>query len=433
MTATSARVRPAPGRADGSRSRLATAWASPLTTYYLLIGSTTLLLVLGLVMVLSSSSIDSLVHHHSPYAVFLDQAKYALIGLPVMWAATRLTGRWHRRLAWPALAAALALQAAVFIPGVGVRINGNLNWVNLRVFTAQPSEAIKLALAMWLGVVLARKAHLLRQLRHVLVPALLGVAASVALVLAGHDLGTTLVLVMLVAGALYVAGVPMWMFGLGSGLAAGGVLAFVFGQPDSNRSDRIHSWLAATCTDTLGSCMQTLHGTWALASGGVLGLGLGQSRQKWSYLPAAHNDFIFAVIGEELGLLGAIVVLLLFGVLAVAMTRLIRRHQDMFVRVATGAIGTWIVGQALINIAVVIGLLPVVGLPLPLVSAGGSALITTLLAIGVLVSFARSEPGAQEALTARAGAVRRSLAVLGRAGGTAGEDVGRRVRRTTRG
>ncbi len=149
----------------------------------------------------------------------------------------------------------------------------------------------------------------------------------------------------------------------------------------------------------------------------LTGEGLGASRQKWSGLPEAHNDFIFAVIGEELGLLGTVLVLVLFAILAVAMVRVIRRHADPFVQIATAGIAAWILGQALVNIAVVIGLLPVVGLPLPLVSAGGSALITTLVALGVVVSFARTEPGAAEALRGRPGAVRRSLAVIGRARG----------------
>ena len=165
------------------------------------------------------------------------------------------------------------------------------------------------------------------------------------------------------------------------------------------------------------SCYQTLHGGYGLASGGWGGLGLGESREKWSYLPAAHNDFIFAILGEELGLIGTLLVLALFGLLAFAMIRIIRRHPDPFVQITTGAILCWIIGQALVNIAVVIGLAPVIGVPLPLVSAGGSALVMTMAALGVLIAFARSEPGAAEALAARPSVVRRSLAVVGRSRG----------------
>jgi cell division protein FtsW len=177
--------------------------------------------------------------------------------------------------------------------------------------------------------------------------------------------------------------------------------------------NRIFAMFSDSC-DVTAECYQTLHGLWGLATGGWWGIGLGASREKWSYLPAAHNDYIFAIIGEELGLVGTLLVLGLFALLGLAMSRIIRRHPDPFVGVTTAAISVWIVGQALINIGVVIGLAPVIGVPLPLVSAGGSALIMTMAAIGVLISFARQEPGAAEALAARPGVVRRSLAVLGR-------------------
>ena len=396
--------------------RLRAFWTGPLTTYYLLVGSTALLLVLGLVMVLSSSSVDSIVRGGSPYAAFLDQTKFALIGLPVMLVATRLTTAWQTHLAWFALVAALVFQSMVFVPGIGCGAGGNQNWVCLPGFSAQPSEAVKLALALWLGVVLVRKQPLLGQVRHVVVPGLLGVGVALGAVLAGKDLGTTLVLGMLVAGALFVAGVPMWMFGAGGALAALGVVVFIASQPGSNRQQRIEGWLGS-CTDAAGLCYQTHHGTWALASGGFFGLGLGESRQKWSYLPAAHNDFIFAIIGEELGLVGTLLVVGLFAVLAVAMLRVVRFHPEPSARITTGAIFAWIVGQALINIAVVLRLAPVIGVPLPLVSAGGSALIMTMAALGVVISYARSDPQARAALAARPGVLRRSIAVLGRSRG----------------
>ncbi|MCL2090129.1 MAG: putative lipid II flippase FtsW [Micrococcales bacterium] len=407
--------------------RFRAAWAGPLTTYYLLVGSTALLLVLGLVMVLSSSSVDSIVRGGSPYAAFLDQTKYALvIGLPVMLLATRMTTAWQAHLAWFALVAALVFQSAVFVPGIGCGSGGNQNWVCLPGFSAQPSEAVKLALALWLGVVLARKQPLLGQVRHVVVPGLLGAGVAISAVLAGKDLGTTLVLGLLVAGALFVAGVPMWMFGTGGALGALGVALFIASQPDSNRAQRIENWLGG-CTDSAGLCFQPKHGTWALASGGFFGLGLGESRQKWSYLPAAHNDFIFAIIGEELGLAGTLLVLGLFAVLAVAMLRLVRYHPEPSARITTAGIFAWVIGQALINIAVVLRLAPVVGVPLPLVSAGGSALIMTMVALGVVISYARSDPQAAAALAAQPGVLRRSIAVLGRS-----SSVGR-SRRSRRG
>ena len=183
-----------------------------------------------------------------------------------------------------------------------------------------------------------------------------------------------------------------------------------------NRMARITAWLADDC-DPTDACYQTLHAGYGLATGGWTGVGLGQSAEKWEYLPAAHNDFIFAIVGEELGLVGTLLVLVLFTLLAFAMVRVIRRHPDPFVKVTTAAVFAWVVGQACVNIAVVIGYAPVIGVPLPLVSAGGSALIMTMAALGVLLAFARSEPGAAEALAARPSVVRRSLAVVGRVRG----------------
>jgi len=318
-----------------------------------------------------------------------------------------------KAVAWPALAAAVLFQLLVFTP-LGVRVNGNRNWVRLPGFSAQPSEAIKLALALWLGAVLARKLPLLHQWKHALIPALPVAGAAIGTVMLGHDLGTPLILILLVFGALWVSGMRLRTFIVPIVAAAAVTVPLV--MLTDYRSGRIKDWLSGS-SDPLGMGYQSKHGIWALGTGGLGGLGLGQSREKWSYLPEAHNDFVFAIIGEELGLLGTLLVLALFALLAFAMVRVIRRHDDAFARITTGAILCWVMGQAMINIAVVIGLLPVIGVPLPLVSAGGSALVMTLAAIGVVLAFARSEPGAAEALAARPSVFRRSLAVLGRARG----------------
>ncbi len=385
-------------------------WNSAVTSYYLIAGAVALLVALGLVMVLSSSSISSLQNTDgaSPYSIFLNQARFALIGLPFAWLASRLPVAFYKRFAWPAVIVAGGLQVLVLL--IGVEVNGNRNWLAIPGGQIQPSEFAKLALAVWLGVVLARKQALLHQWAHVLVPGVVVAAAVVGLVLLGHDLGTALIILILVAGALFVAGVPMRFFAV-----AFVVVGFAVWQLtifSDNRMNRITAFFSADC-DTQGACYRTLRGTYGLATGGLTGIGLGESREKWSYLPMAHNDFILVIIGEELGLLGTLLVLALFGVLAVAVTRVVRRHDDPFVQITAAGIGTWVLGQAIINIAVVIGLLPVVGVPLPLVSAGGSALVTTMVAMGVLLSFARSEPGAAEALAARPNVVRRSLAVVG--------------------
>ncbi|CAM5793550.1 putative lipid II flippase FtsW [Cellulomonas persica] len=386
-------------------------WNSVVTSYYVLIGASSLLLVIGLVMVLSSSSVESLEKSGNAYAVFFDQAKYALLGLPVAIVLARMPVRFFRAIAWPALGAALAFQSLIFL-GLGCGKGGNTNWVCLPGgVSAQPSETIKLALALWLAAVLARKQQYLQEWKHVFIPAVPVAGVAIGAVLLGHDLGTALVLFILVAGALFVAGVPLRMFAVAGVFAGAAVAALVL--LSDNRMGRISNWLGGDECSASADCYQTLHGSWGLASGGIGGLGLGQSREKWSYLPAAHNDFIFAILGEELGLVGTLVVLGLFGLLAFAMVRVIMRHPDPFVKIATGGILAWVVGQAFINIAVVIGLAPVIGVPLPLVSAGGSALIMTMAALGVVVAFARDEPGAADALAARAGVVRRSLAVVG--------------------
>ena len=400
----------APSTEPAERGAMLGYWNSAVTSYYLLTGSTALLIALGLVMVLSSSTVDSLVAGHSPYAIALNQALFALVGLPLLWITSRTPPSVLKRVAWPVLAAAVFAQLLVFSP-LGVTRNGNRNWIVLAGQSFQPAEAAKIALALWLAAVLARKRPLLSSWRHVALPMAPVAVLVVGLVLLGHDLGTALILLLIIAGALFVAGAPIRMLVV----MGGGAGLFVWWLIDSskNHSGRITSWLSSNC-DIASACYQTQHGIWGLASGGWWGLGLGASREKWSYLPEAHNDFIFAIIGEELGLLGTLLVLVLFGVMALVITRIVHRHKDPFVKIATGAIGCWLLGQALINIGVVIGLFPVVGVPLPLVSAGGSALITTMVALGILISFARTEPGAAEALAARPGLVRRSLAVVSR-------------------
>jgi cell division protein FtsW len=259
--------------------------------------------------------------------------------------------------------------------------------------------------------VLTAKRHTLHRVAHALVPFVVPVAAgAIGLVLAGHDLGTALVLMGIVAALLFAAGVPGRWFAAAGAMVA--LVAAVLVRGSDNRMSRITNWMSGDCTDPNGVCGQSVHGLYALADGGWWGVGLGASREKSGWLPEAQNDFIFAIIGEELGLPGTLVVLALFALVATACFRLIVRSEDQFVRLASAGAKTWVILQAVINIGSVIGLLPVIGLPLPLVSAGGSALVTTLVAMGMLVSFARHEPGAAEVLATRPGMVRRSLAVL---------------------
>lgn len=381
---------PASNRHAGAVVAVKRLFAAETGSFFLILGTTLFLVVLGLVMVLSSSSVEAFIQsgQTSFFGAFVRQGIYAAIGIPLMLVVSRVPVWFWKRWAWHILGAAVLLQLLVFSP-LGYESGGNRNWVNLGAFTAQPSEAVKLALAIWLGMILAVKRDLLDDWRHLAIPLVPVVLVAVGLVVAGGDLGTTMVMLLLVFGAVWFAGIKLRYLLVPLALLAAVIPVIASGS--ASRNDRIAAWMAG-CTDDSayqGICWQSLHGTWALASGGMFGVGLGNSKAKWSWLPEADNDFIFAVLGEELGLIGAIVVLALFVVLATGFIKIIRRTDDPFVRIVTGSIAAWIIGQALINIAVVLGLLPVLGVPLPLISAGGSALIVTLVAIGVVLSFAR--------------------------------------------
>ncbi len=383
---------------------------SPVTTYYLLLGATAMLVVIGLVMVLSASSVTSLLQNHSSYTVFLGQLRFAVIGVIGAAVASRLPVRIWKRLAVPVLGGSLLLQTLVFTP-LGVSVNGNRNWIAVGGLQMQPSELAKIGLVLFGATVLARKRRQLGEIVHVMVPLVFPAGfVLLGLVLVGGDLGTALVLMAILGGMLFASGVSSRLFVMAG--AAGAGLAAVMALTSGNRMGRISSWLAGACADPNGTGFQTCHGLYALADGGWWGVGLGASREKWQWLPEAHNDFIFSIIGEELGLPGTFVVMGLFAALAFACYRLVSRTDDFFIRVASAGVMVWILVQAIINIGSVIGALPVIGVPLPLVSAGGSALVTTLFGLGMLISFARNEPGCSEALSTRVGVVSRSLAVL---------------------
>lgn len=371
--------------------------------FFLLLGTTLFLVLFGLVMVLSSSAIESRLEDGDFFAKASRQGLYALVGVPVMLIAARAPiGFWKRWAGW-AVVIGIALQLLVFT-GLGYGYGGNQNWINLGSFTAQPSELVKLALVVWLAWVLVSKADLLDDWRHVLLPIGPVAALAIGLVLLGNDLGTAIVLLSITLGALFYAGVRLRY--IATAVLGIALVGLIFITASESRKGRIDAWLSG-CTDDLDysfACWQTVHGWEALAHGGFFGVGLGNSAGKWSWVPEADNDFIFAIIGEELGLLGALLVLGLFIVLAICFVRIVRRSRDPFAKIATSAAMIWIIGQAFINIAVVLGLLPVLGVPLPLMSAGGSALITTLTAIGIVLSFARAlEPAAKNMPVARPG------------------------------
>ena len=395
-------------RSTGRLSSWLARFDSPVTTYYLLVAVTAALVVFGLIMVLSASAIVSIGRNDSAFSIFKSQLTFAAIGTVALVIASRMSVAAWKRLALPVVLAAVVLQVGVLL--FGVTVQGNRNWLDLGIIRIQPSEILKLGLALSGALILSAKRRSLHRFSHVLIPYLFPVAAAgIGAVVLGHDLGTVMILGAVVAGVLFAAGVPLRWFGFAGAPFVAMAVAFIVTSP--NRLGRFDVWLGRD-TNEYGAARQPIHGRYALADGGWFGLGLGASREKWGLLSEPHNDFIFAIIGEELGLPGTLAVLLLFAGLALACYRLVTRTDDLFVRVATAGIMTWIVIQAVINIGAVINLLPVIGVPLPLVSSGGSSLITTMLALGILMSFARSEPGCADALSARPSALRRTLAVI---------------------
>ncbi|UYM05354.1 putative lipid II flippase FtsW [Solicola gregarius] len=371
----------------------------PLTSYQLVLGVSALLLALGLVMVLSASSVLSYKAYGSSYFIFGKQAIWVLIALPCAYVVSRLPVNGVRLFAYPLLFFAIVLIGLTYVPGLGVEVNGNRNWLSFGgPLQVQPSEIAKLALVIWVADLYARKEKLLGDWKHLLIP-MLPVTLLVTLMVVGQrDLGTALVMFAVILGMLWVANAPMRLFG-GAFLALGGLVAFL-AAADEGRVRRLSGFMDPF-SDYSDGGWQAAHGLMGLASGQFWGVGLGASRQKWGTLPEAHTDFIFAVIGEELGLAGTLVVLALFVVLAYAGLRIAQRSRDPFVRFAAAGITVWLLSQTVINIGMVLGFLPVIGIPLPLISYGGSALLPTVIALGLLVSFARTEPGAQAALKAQ--------------------------------
>lgn len=363
---------------------------APVPSEFLLIASTALILtIFGVVMVLSATSATSTAAGDGPFEPALRQGVFAMIGIPLMFIASRFPVSFWKKMAWPALILTTLFQLLVFTP-LGISNDGNRNWISIAGFQAQPSEFLKLGLALWIGYVLYRKQTLLGLWSHVFIPLVPVSALVIGTVLAGHDLGTAMILVLIVLGALFFSGVKLRLFILPVIIAVVSVAYLAVTSQDRMR--RMMSFLDPVCADYYGDCFQPLHGIWGLAGGGIFGLGLGNSKEKYDWLPAASNDYIFAILGEELGLIGCVVVLALFALFAVGAFHVIRKTNDPFVRIVSGAITIWVVGQALINIGVVLRVLPVLGVPLPFMSAGGTSLISVLVACGVLLSFARSLP-----------------------------------------
>ena len=369
----------------------------PMTSYQLVLAAAGLLVTLGVLMVLSASSVAAYVDYSDSYWYFKRQIFFLVVGLIGVVVVVKLPRRALRVLGWVGLAGAVSLLILTYTP-LGVTFQGNRNWLDIGPIRLQPSEFAKLALVIWGADVLARKQKLLDQPKHLLVPYLPVAALIILLIVFQGDAGTAAVVIGMVAGVLWMVGAPMRVFGVLFLTGAVGLAALILTSP--NRLNRFEAFLNPTL-DIEGINRQATIGMYAIASGGWWGVGLGASRQKWGTLPEAHSDFIFAVIGEELGLFGSLVLLIMFLVLAYAGIRIALRSDDMFCRYAAAGVTVWLTVQALINLGCVLRLLPIAGVPLPLVSYGGSALLAALAGIGVLLVCARNEPEARALLAAK--------------------------------
>ena len=411
---------PAGGRPAGVRGavRPLLAWTGllrgllqrPLASYYLLISSAGLLLIVGLVMVFSATSLQGYAEHGNAFSSIEKQALSAVVGFVAFWVCQRLPARTYRWLARPGLLTAFALlivlDVLALLADVGVLSHPTLGplradklWLYLGPVQVQPSELAKIAFVVWAADVLVRKGPRAGRWRELSRP-LFPVAGLLFGLVGYNDLGTMLCLVVMFVGVLWAAGVRLSVLGGMFAFAAVGILLLIKMPGVGYRQERLAAFLDPAA-HAQGMAYQAMEGLFAISNGGWFGVGLGRARLKWGWLPNGHNDFIFAVIAEELGVVGCFVVLGLFAVLAYTGLRIARRVPGTFRRLVAAGITVWLAGQAMINLGGVVGLLPITGLPLPLISDGGSALVVTMAMIGVLASFARSEPEAARALHAR--------------------------------
>jgi cell division protein FtsW len=364
--------------------------AAARTSQVFLLAPTVLLTVSGLVVVFSASSVSAFTTYGSSYWFFNRQLMYAAIGATLLLLTSRMRYRAWRRLSVPFLIVTIGLLLLALHPAAGTSAYGASRWIDLGSFTLQPSEFAKLALVAFAATVLTKKWNRLDDPLHLVIPLGIAVALVAGIVIMQRDLGTTLILAGTVFLLLYVAGVRLRYLVVGGlfGLLCTAYLIFGEGYRRSRFLSFSDPW-----ADAQNTGYQLIQGLIALGSGGWFGVGLGASRQKWEFVPNAHTDFIFAILGEELGFLGGLVVLALFASLIYAGIRIAVRAPDTFGRLLAAGITTWIGLQAIVNLGAVTGLLPITGVPLPLVSFGGSALIVTLAAIGVLSNIARASAG----------------------------------------
>ncbi|MDV8066487.1 putative lipid II flippase FtsW [Rhodococcus sp. IEGM 1366] len=379
----------------GPKTRIGAWLARPLASFHLVVTVAVMLTVLGLVMVLSASSVEAYAENKSAYSMFLKQAMFAVVGFVLFYVALRLPIRSMRAMSFPVFVTTVVLLVLVLIPGIGTEAQGTRGWFVIGPLSVQPSELAKIAFAIWGAHVLASRRGEITTIKELLVPLVPAALVVFVLIILQPDLGTTVSLIIILFALLWYGGLPIKLFLaiLGTGVVSVAILALTAGY----RSDRVRAFFDSDA-DPQGTGYQARQAMYSLADGGIFGRGLGQSVAKWSYLPNSHNDFIFAIIGEELGFVGGAAVIGLFALFVYTGLRIAARSSDPFLRILTATVTTWITGQAFINIGYVVGLLPVTGLQLPLVSAGGTSTATTLFMFGVVANAARHEPEAIAAL-----------------------------------
>ena len=345
-----------------------------------------LLCGIGLMMVLSASSVQALRSYGGPWVFFLRQAIWVAAGAVGLAVVARVDYRRWRTLAVPLTVSSFVLLVAVLIPSVGVEAGGASRWLGFGPLRFQPSELAKLALLLFAAAVLADRTTRRGRDAVVVRPVLVVTGPALLLILLQPDMGTAMVALVVVLAVLFVGGVPLpRMALLGLVTVVGSV---VVGMAESYRRARIFAFLNPW-EDPTNTGYQIAQSLVALGSGHFTGVGLGASRAKWGFLPNAHTDFIFAIIGEELGLLGTVPVIVLFGAFGVFGVRAALRAPDRFGMLLAAGVTVWVVGQAIVNVGAVIGILPVTGVPLPFVSFGGSSLFITMIAVGMLANVAR--------------------------------------------
>jgi cell division protein FtsW len=378
----------AKGAGDGRARSRPRAPRPSVSTQAAIVGLVIALCAIGLVMVLSASAYTSLQYYGSVWTIFERQMLWMGLGAVVFGVTLRIRYDWWRRLRILLPLGTLLLLVAVLVPGIGVEAGGSSRWIGAGALRLQPSELMKLALAIFAADLLARRADRLDRPGAVVVPLLVLLAVSGVLVLKQPDMGTALVLALITFALLYAGGVPLRPVAKALGVTA--VIGLIAGLVEPYRRARLLSFLDPFA-HAKGSGYQVVQSLVGLGSGHLYGLGLGGGREKWGLLPNAHTDFIFSVIGEEGGLIGTLIVVGLFGALAWYGLRAASRAPDRFGGLLAVAATCWITSQAVINMGAVIGVLPVTGIPLPFISFGGSSLVITLVAAGILGNVAAHE------------------------------------------